>query len=1077
MSNFSDFDLPGNNASHGEEDSQNAGDQNFHDFEFVPSEGEGAPSSHDDGGEYDREPRDHVATEQANPDDPVDPEDAGGEVDHEPDRKSAGNGDTVINVIASLEEQLQQIRDAHHDSQAELTSLEERWTALEESERTLEAGRVQLQEQQRVITAQREQCDVTRQELDDRRRQIEQDERALEDLRVQIEQQEATAQEARAEIEAEKSRFAELQSAVAEQQAAIESERQRLDEQVTEMNARESRINREIDEVRGELETARAELASALSQRDKAEEDNLALLQQAQQAEENARDLTAELDTSYKAIEEHTAAAAALEDRVQELENQSSALQADLTESLSAKAALETRAAELEREAASLRGSLDEEISAKQALETQVSELERDAASLRASLDAEMSEKASLEAQVVKLQTRLDAVQASLDEESSTNATLQKRIGKLEDEARDLRDELDLSKASIAAAEQENAERVQRAERQRDRALGDVKKRETELATAETDLASLRDEHDALQAEFRSIQDDAERLRSEIASRESTIEALSEERARISAARDELAAAVREHEATIESLRSDADTLSRDVAARDARISELESDLVETRGVIESQEKTLGTAKSKLAEFAQAISEQTEQIQRGAAAVAEVREQKRTIERLKQQLAQANMAADPDELLRKDERIAELTEALHQARGQCVQDGDIAERDARIGELQIECDGLRRDFEHTKIELREALSEVEALRSDSSAAAETQIVGLQARIRELEVALAEQEAAGAGSADAAEGLKQKSSALKEAAQHLRRRKERLARAKRLLRQKESSAGSFGRPSAASFQLPGSSMAPEKREELMRLEAQIREEQAGLREATRALAASERTMVKRWARPRAVITMTWFVVLMLLLSAVSWVAADRFFPAVRSASVTIKAEPKPGFPLAAEQATEWQSWHEAILSDDGFIRVAAKRFADRRFDELKDPLDLKKYLTANLTTDSTKAGELMITLTGPDAEKVAATLDALTVTLLAESRRLAGQRSDGARTRVEGQKPGSNSQTEFAKVYSVPVSDERPRYAGTIFGGSMFVALVCIVFIYRKLSKARRIFDEDAEVNLLHVTAT
>jgi len=823
-----------------------------------------------------------------------------------------GHDNSVITVIASLEQQLQQIRAAHLGSQQELATLEERWSALERAEQTVASDRDSLERERIEITEQRSHVESQHRDLEAREQRVADDEAALEEVRKLLEDEQQSVNRARTEMEAGRAAVEEDRRCNAVQRQEIEQERERVEARAAELEERSRELHEEAEGLRRDLERAEEQAQSALAARARIEDAQVSLSHRVEQAERNVGDLIVQLEASQEELDRKIAAASALEHRIDQLDSEAARLMAELDSA----------------------------------------------------------------------RTRVDEV------------------------------------------ETEGIELAKQVEAERDGALADLRQREKAIEAIKANVTALREANDALQSEVDAVRAEREEA----------------------------------------------------VAERDARISELESDLSERAAIIESQEATLETARCKLAEFASAISEQAGQIQQGAAAMAEVREHNRTIERLKQQLAQAKMAADPGELARKDERIAELTEALHQSRGQSVPDDDIVERDSRIESLENELDAIKRQHEHAKIELQEARSELDARREEQ---AHAEVAPLEARVRELEAELAKAQSSSRGvdrDSELAKENKRKAIALKEAAHHLLRRRERLARAKRLIRQK-AHALEFERTQAPAYSaapaLPAR-MSADQREELMRIEAKIREEQTSLREASRALAQSERAMVKRWARPRAVVTLTWLMVLTVIVAVASWFAADHFYPAMRSVSVTLVAEPRPGIPATEDQIKQWQAWHEAVLEDDAFMRTASKRFGDRRFDELKDPFDLKKHLTHNLSTDSTRLGELTLTLAGADAEKSATTLDLLTLTVLGESRRQAGQRSDGLRTTVKG---ASEGQVEWARVNSIPVRDDRLTHTGIIFAGSILVSIVLLGLIYAKLARARRIFDQEADINLLQAISS
>src|SRR5690606_22220313 len=207
-----------------------------------------------------------------------------------------------------------------------------------------------------------------------------------------------------------------------------------------------------------------------------------------------------------------------------------------------------------------------------------------------------------------------------------------------------------------------------------------------------------------------------------------------------------------------------------------------------------------------------------------------------------------------EELQRKDERIAELTQALREARGQSTSQNDLAERDQRIAECVEEIDRLKIDLEQARQEasdLREALEQrPEADAGDANemlAERDRQIAALMQQVESLneslEVERSKPAPAGASAGPGSADIQKKAQRLKEVARHLQRRKARLARMKSLMRDaKPVTVGPNSKQGAAHHD----------HEQRAKQADQLRMQQESLREAMRCLVMSEKEMIRRWA---------------------------------------------------------------------------------------------------------------------------------------------------------------------------------------------------------------------------------
>ncbi|MCH8314327.1 MAG: hypothetical protein IIA64_00005, partial [Planctomycetes bacterium] len=372
---------------------------------------------------------------------------------------------------------------------------------------------------------------------------------------------------------------------------------------------------------------------------------------------------------------------------------------------------------------------------------------------------------------------------------------------------------------------------------------------------------------------------------------------------------------------------------------------------------------------------------------------------------------------------------------------------------ARIHELTTENDQLRIEAERAAIETQEALRQLEQHDHAGSVDDGEDIVALHQQLEQVERKLAEARAVDlhpsrSGFDHPADGAGNEAQRLRVEAQHLQRRRVRLARLRRALRART-------RPDPVT--------GPETEVDSYDLQDQERQAQQ-LTELREMLAASEREMIRRWARPWAVVTLGWVAVLAVIVAGASWFLADHFAPATVSSSVTFEAKNRSGAPLSIEEAESWRSWHTDLLVDTGFTNTLAKRLADRRLDRYGDPNALRQRFLADLTIDAVPEGIMTVSLAGTDPQEITALLDALATTFVTESSRRMSKRGDGPHAVVKGgTKEGDR--LRYATLNPIPIHDERLQYAGFAFGAAFPACLLLIWVIYRRLALAKSVFDD------------
>jgi chromosome segregation ATPase len=756
-----------------------------------------------------------------------------------------------------------------------------------------------------------------------------------------------------------------------------------------------------------------------------------------------------------------------------------------------------------------------------QAIEKQFTEL--------STLEQEIArERSTLETESQQTQTRCKQLIQQLDERQTE---LDKRDGELSAQRRrtELREqeittELDRMRAEVRdftaragaaeSAASEALETTRAAEVQLEAGSRELARLKDELALAHQSLAEERERSEKQQHEFEQEREQASEIMSEL---EESLAVSKRERESVAtnlALLEDKHGELIEQHAKTEHLRGQ---LDEQVAQLNEKLSQRDKTLAD------SQQK-LKLAGQKLVEFSEVLREQATQLEHAAAHKVTIRQQQQEIEHLCNELARYRLAADPEVIDRKDQRIAELTEALRQARGQSPADEDtsrlehqvielatalddraliieqlqvqlehaqrrasddvsseareagdaarVAGRDAKIQELTAEVHRLEHELsEHrasgqhadeaslagaAEIEaLQQRVRELESCSVDDADLTErlreleheaAQTAELQARIGELEESLQEAQSKSGKSGPSLKQLDEKVQRIRAAAEHLQRRRSRLKRVRQLIELRKPAGETRSQSTLEQIELAEQSIA----------------------EARSALAVSEREMMRRWARNRAAVAVSFVTILVTLLAAGSWFGADHFFPAKSTASVTLEAQTSGSKLLDGEAGARWSTWHAEMLSDLNFRTTLAKRMQERQLPQFGSITELDRVMKHDVTIDAMRPGEVTITMAGHDEQQLTHALDTLASTLAMASAREAGKRPDSARTVIRGERKEAGS-THYAQPTGISLEDERLLYSVIIFGATAAIALLCGVGVYTRLVKVKRIFEEEGRL--------
>ncbi len=447
-------------------------------------------------------------------------------------------------------------------------------------------------------------------------------------------------------------------------------------------------------------------------------------------------------------------------------------------------------------------------------------------------------------------------------------------------------------------------------------------------------------------------------------------------------------------------------------AARESHVKALTGRVGELEAELSLRDKALGDYRERL-ERLQAADPGAPSAD--ASAMEEmVQRQRHQIERLTEQLASLKSGDDQAEIRARDARIAALETQLDQSRSGSSSGGTVARLVAGIG-------GAMRSGK------RPAKRPGMRTRAADVAALEARVEELTDECERLREEL-DQTRDDSGSGDAA-------------AESLR---------KRVVQLEQELAGGQARAGGSA---DGETVHPVLQE--------------SLRQMQESLAAGEEEMVHRWVRPRAVVLYGWLTTVGVVIGLVSALAADRFFPPTVTASVTIQAKTGDGSSLNDADAGAWRQWHSTLMTDAGFLKTVAKRLAALRLDAVADPQTIGAILREDLTIDSPRPDELVLTLAGSDPTETAMILDTVVGTLAVESVRQAERRKDTATIAFPGDWRDDAGRLRYATPNPKPISDRRFVAWLVFFIAGMGVSAMAILGIVQRLLGSRRAMDEDA----------
>lgn len=641
-------------------------------------------------------------------------------------------------------------------------------------------------------------------------------------------------------------------------------------------------------------------------------------------------------------------------------------------------------------------------------------------------------------AQVDEQLKRIRHAQQTQDEGLNSLADRFHRLEESECTIKEEREALEAERSALAK-QREDVERMQ-VEIGREREAMNNEQRECENRISEQH-ASLQQREEELTRRQDELNAELDRLREREQQLQEQGESLDRER-------EELHRRVEEAESRLAEAETRMNELSQQLAS-------VEAERDTSRERLAEQRRQLEMAGEKLREFADALNEQNTQLDHAASAMALVKQQERKIEELQQQLAEGT----PDKHASSADGANELERELQEKNQQ------IESLNATIEQLRGELSGLA----------EQKAANPEASSVDDGR--ETEMQSLRERIKELERELttAKEEAAAAHAAaearanqPSADELHAKAKRVAQVATHVRRRRRRLKYVRELLR--ERAAGLPRQANHAGEDDPSANREAihQQHEALMQQMQEIEQQREQVKETRAALAATERNMIRQWAKPRAVTVMLGVMALLAANIAAAWALTNHFVPAERTASITIEPRTSTGQTLEPEAVERWQQWHAEIVTDDAFMRTLAQRLGERRLDDFGDPAALKETFRDRLTIDRSPDGAITYTLAGQDAAKLTGALDVLASTIVIESDRQMRSRGDRAWAVARNERKEGGS-LRYSLMNAWTLADDRHLWMLPFLGGTLLMTALAMWLIYTRLIRAKQLFEESVSV--------
>ena len=374
---------------------------------------------------------------------------------------------------------------------------------------------------------------------------------------------------------------------------------------------------------------------------------------------------------------------------------------------------------------------------------------------------------------------------------------------------------------------------------------------------------------------------------------------------------------------------------------------------------------------------------------------------------------------------------------------------DEAEENRASDRNTIEQQEQRLSIAASKIRQFSELLQEQTDRMEEGAAAMVEAEKLRSRIRRLEAELIESRNRPSSEEPVVVEVEVEVPAEADpaATAHLQRRRSRLARFRHLLREQ-------------ARRLPQVAQLEAARR---RQETQLMEQQHHLDEVRRVLTASEERMIRKWAASRAIHVTGWIILLMMLLGAGSWLAADTFDPPSMRSTVVVQPAVPADQTVAPEVIEHWKNWHIDLVESEGFPRKLARRYTEQTGIAI-DPQLVQRRIEQVMETNGTETDGIQFSMVGRSGDGTRDWLDAFARTLVSESARTARSRPNPILAQVRNRYTESGRE-RLARSEGRPIDDTRLRSSLLVFGIAMIACLIIGIVVFSRLTRANRLVDD------------
>lgn len=182
----------------------------------------------------------------------------------------------------------------------------------------------------------------------------------------------------------------------------------------------------------------------------------------------------------------------------------------------------------------------------------------------------------------------------------------------------------------------------------------------------------------------------------------------------------------------------------------------------------------------------------------------------------------------------------------------------------------------------------------------------------------------------------------------------------------------------------------------------------------------------------------------------VLAGVSWIASGEIVTPTYASSVTVAHDAR-GREVLAEDLAGWQAFHEGLMEDPRFYEFAAERMRQRGLLELGDAVAVKSFVEESVGWASGRDGELMLEVRQPGADRSRRVAETLAIALVGQANSARERRPDGLPSVI----------SKDAQPDRRPMTNERPLYAGGIFGGLLLASAALGRVVSSRVKKLRQ----------------